>query len=375
MFSFSTVRTQFGGDFLHFGKGSFCIALLLILFLLFPVLSAEAADQSAFHSLSAKAADIGADPAQAITADLISALLEDPTLKGSEPLQLGEFCSLLCNYLHTHKLVLPVMRTDDPALPSVIPHRADILQCYTGGILGASVTEYDLSDPVNVAQGCLILSDFLSHAADPLYQQPVSTLLYDENAGVDSLADSLIMGHSNVVGLFLSVDSPWSYAARDGLSTYDYLSSTDLILGDYRYGMAKDALIEQQYRVIYIMLGTNDLADGDWALSTYRKQLANLIEVVEYYQPKSRICLIGISPVGFESERVPDRFSQSNIRAYNEVQKSLSRDYSANYLDIFSVLADEAGYNQPAISRRDGIHYSVEGYEIILKEIYTHPVR
>lgn len=352
---------------MYFRKSIFCSALLVVLLFLFP-LSAAAQTQNDYHTLCQKAAQSGASPTEALTGRDVSNLLNESLSESDEPLTLSGLCALMRAYLHREKLVLPSLR-DAPYLTET---NADILYCYQGGIL--SVPE-DPKAPVSLGQGCMILSRLLSHARAPDYDQPVSSMEADESVGVDTLENTLIMGHSNVVGLYLTVDSPLTYAAKDAVSTYDYLSQPDLIFDWERVGTAMQALQAGQYEKVYIMLGTNDCMWYYAGIPDYQSQLAEIIELVQVFQPEAKLCLIGISPIGFSDIIVREELRPDVIRAYNQVQKSLSRDYGIAYLDIYSFLADENGYNYREISRNDGIHYTVEGYQSLLREIYTHPLK
>ena len=347
---------------------SFCL-LLLCFFLLFPAQRAQAISSDAYHSLFENAASIGAKPTDPLTSRMVSSFLDCDLGDSEQPLSLGELCGRIRSYLHSRELVLPRLRENTPFC--VLPHGEDILYCYQGGILG-ELPENDRQ--VTVAEGCLILSRLLSHAQPPDHRQPVSSLAEDDSADISTLEEALMMGHSNAVGMYIMVQSPLSYAARDALSTYDYLRSDDLLLPMGCVGRALDALQMRSFKTVYIMLGTNDCTWGFGGLEDYRSQLSNIIGLVRYFQGDAKVCLIGISPIGFDALGIQETFRQDVIRAYNQVQKSLSRDYGVAYLDIFTLLANEEGYNRPEITRNDGLHYLPEGYELLLKELYTHPV-
>ena len=344
-----------------------CFLWLFSILLIFP-LGAEADSQVEYHALCQKAMQSGAAPTDMITGSDLSMLLERPLSDSEEPLTLSELCGLIRVYLHGEKLILPSLREGNPEGTE----NDDVLLCYEGGIL----SEWENTEtPVPLGQACMILSRLMDYACAPDYDQPVSSLQEDNNAGVEVLENTLIMGHSNVVGLFLTMKSPLSYAARDGASTYDYLSLHDLILGWGVVGSASQALRVKRYSAVYIMLGTNDCMAYYAGLPAYHKQLAEIIELVQFFQPEAKLCPIGISPIGFSDIEVREELRPNVIRAYNREQKSLSRDYGIEYLDIYSLLADENGYNTRNITREDGLHYTVEGYECILREIYTHPLK
>ncbi len=355
-------------------KRFFFLSALLAAFLMTPLFHAAAASQSDFHELLQRSMSSGAAPSEVLTGQAVSGLLSYPLSDSTSALTLCELCSLMRTYLHENTLILPRLSDETLSLPWDTPHRAELEYCYQGGILGELPTQQSAYSTLSLGQGCLILTNLLSHAQAPDHQMPTSSLRSNASASIDTLDQALMMGHSNVVGFYLTVQSPLSYAARDGLSTYDYLLCSDLIIPGGRYGSALDALKFSQYKTVYIMLGTNDCTWSYAGLEDYRQQLSEIIELVQAYQKNAKLCIIGISPIGFDELNVKEMFRQDVIRAYNQTQKSLSRKYGFAYLDIFNFLANEDGYNRPEITRDDALHYTAEGYELLLKEIYTHPV-
>ena len=346
--------------------------LILCLFLLSPPY-VLADSQSEYHNLCLHAEQSGLSPDSLLTGKALSGLLSMPLSESNESLSLGDLCTYMRSYLRQKKLVL-LQNPNDYPLPDGAKIEPDVLYCFQGGILGKTFSSEMPEEPIPLGYACLILSQLFCHAHSPDYEQPVSTMVQNEQSDSETLKESLIMGHSNVVGLYLSVDSPLSYAAKDGASSYDFLKTSDLILGWGRSGRALDALTEKQYRFVYIMLGTNDCSDTPDSISKYKCQMSEIIELTQYLQPNAEVCLIGISPIGFEESPPQRRFRQNIIQNYNQAQKSLCRDYQIHYLDIFSVLADETGFNSPELARKDGVHYNEKGYDLILKEIYTHPL-
>ncbi len=358
---------------MHFRSTLCCTTLLLILFLLFPPLSVRAESQREFHALSEKARLSGASPEDHITGRSLSALLDYPLSDENEALTLYELCDLMRDYLVSKDLTLPSCFPLSSEATAENSYNAAVSFLLEGEVLGTPPTDRELSQPVTLARACLILSRLLARACPMDLGQPVSSVEKKEEAGAEVLQGALMLGHSNAIGLGLMTQSPMAYAAQNGISAVNFLSADDLYYSKGSGGSAADILRSGQYAAVYIMLGTNDLTSGV-SMEEYRSHLGNIIELAAYYQPQAKLCLIGISPLGFSPETVSPENSPANILAYNRIQKSLSRDHGIAYLDIFTPLASHTGYNRADLARRDGIHYQESGYELILSILCSHPL-
>ena len=347
--------------------------LFVCIFLLFSALPVHADMQEQTHELSALSSLSGLRPGEPITEAGFNVLLGREQSGGRPRLSWGEACTLLRLCLSERGLTLPERSDDFPAnYDPANQYASELLLCYRAGILGSSFDASRIDAPLTAGSACLLAARFLSCCTERSFEQPVSSLPADPAQGPEALENALLMGHSLAHGILLTTVSPLDFAVRDGASVFDYLS-TDVRLSESEWGYPLTALQRKEYEKVYIFLGTNDLNAGAYGLDGFEMQLSNLIELTRYYQPEARICLIGIPPIGFD-DSVEPCFQTPNIRLYNQLQKTLSRQLGTDYLDIFSALADSDGYNRVDLTRDDGIHYTAEGYELLLRELYTHPL-
>ena len=359
---------------MRFYKKIIFLFSLLLIFLMVPCCEAMAAGQAMTHELMEEAVSLGLSPADPITGRAVSSLLGAPLSDDDKPADLEELCVLLCSYLEEKELVLPAMRTDVPTLPRPSRiHRDEITVLYQSGLLGEELSSDKLKETIPLARGCLLLSAFLSAAEPADHFQPVSSLKEESGIELDSLQDTLFLGHSNVLGMARCTDSPITFAASNGVKVSEFLHTQLTVVNPNRQSYAENLLREKSYKKVYIMLGTNDLGRHPEALCAFDLHFRELIELVRSCQPKAELCLVGITPLKF-SEPSLVQFRQGVVRTYNQTIKSLSRDMNTAYLDTYTPMAAPSGYNRRDLAKWDGVHYQAEGYERLLQLICSHPL-
>lgn len=106
--------------------------------------------------------------------------------------------------------------------------------------------------------------------------------------------------------------------------------------------------------VIYVMAGVNDLKHG----RSDNEILWNLRQIIHRLQqnhPQANIIVQSILPT--RSDRIPGE----RISWLNQQLAAIVGQAGATYLDVYSYMADEAGYMRPEMTT-DGIHLSPQGY-------------
>lgn len=106
--------------------------------------------------------------------------------------------------------------------------------------------------------------------------------------------------------------------------------------------------------VIYVMAGVNDLKHG----RSDNEILGNLQQIIQRLQqihPQAQIIVQSILPT--RSDRIPG----DRINGLNQQLAAIVEQTGVNYLDVYSQMADEAGYLRPELTT-DGIHLSPQGY-------------
>ncbi|MGI0487019.1 GDSL-type esterase/lipase family protein [Pantanalinema rosaneae CENA516] len=106
--------------------------------------------------------------------------------------------------------------------------------------------------------------------------------------------------------------------------------------------------------VIYVMAGVNDLKHGR-SDSEILGNLRQMIYRLQQTHPQADIIVQSILPT--RSDRIPGE----RIGWLNQQLATIVGQSGATYLDVYSAMADEAGYMRPEMTT-DGIHLSPQGY-------------
>ena len=88
-------------------------------------------------------------------------------------------------------------------------------------------------------------------------------------------------------------------------------------------------------------------------------------------QPEATVYLISLAPVG-RATPLNIAYNPENTSLYSQALKTLSREYSAEYLDIFRMMADAEGYFKDYFNAGDGIHIHPSGYQDLENFIKCH---
>lgn len=118
-----------------------------------------------------------------------------------------------------------------------------------------------------------------------------------------------------------------------------------------------------QPRNIYIMLGTNGLADFD--LSYMANQTVQLIARLETACPTAGIYIMTIPPVTAAHE-AEGRETMELVNRYNSLLKDICIQGGYGCIDLCSVLRDETGYLSARYAEADGMHFLGDAYITML---------
>lgn len=138
-----------------------------------------------------------------------------------------------------------------------------------------------------------------------------------------------------------------------------------------RMGTLEEALGDESYEKVYIMLGINDCSTREDRIETFLASMRELLDLVKEQQPKAKVYLLSLAPVGRET---PNNlcYNLDNVILYSQAVKLLSREYGAEYLDVFRLMADGEGYLLGEYDAGDGIHIQAARYENILEFLRCH---
>ena len=180
-----------------------------------------------------------------------------------------------------------------------------------------------------------------------------------------------IIGHSHVNGLSINTISDIDYIACDGMTAIDARYSADFLLPDGSHGTIPEGLAQKEYGTVALMLGTNDMPYGRAMLKDYRSHMEYLLDQISWVLPEAKICLVSLAPVGRTYCSYMYSFDKTVIQDYNSELMKIAEERQIPFIDIFTPLADEEGFTARNYESTDGLHFTVQGYRVMLNEIVT----
>lgn len=346
----------------------FSFFLLCFLALCLPVRAGGAEEQRECANILSAAR---LAPDTPLSEEGLALLLPGADLSAAPALTRAGFCEVLQRYLLDKDLILPQSCSADAAdLDWSVPYHTSAEYILRGGVMGADEnSSFRPMESITNGEAALAVGRLRALSRPRQSWQPVSSLPETEPLNEAVLEECCMLGHSNVVGLDMSVPTGLDIIAKVGVSAQYFLSDHDLSFGRNGQGCAADGLQLRRYRSIYLMLGTNDMVQGRETVAEFEESIRTIVELIRYYQPQAALCILSITPFGVDMPQYTEE-----ITLFNQTLKSISRDYGISYLDIYTPLATRSGGNIPELARQDGYHYTAEGYGKILDVMLRHPL-
>lgn len=180
-------------------------------------------------------------------------------------------------------------------------------------------------------------------------------------------ADAAFIGNSLTEGLFMYTDID---DQADGFYTVglNVSSAQSDAFVDDTYTLDQ-ALVQKDYRKIYVMMGLNEVGWPD--VDSFISEYASLLHQVERDCPEARIYVQSILPVSAARSSEGDSINNSNIRRFNEKIREMAESNNWTYLNVWEAIADEDG-ELPSDAAPDGVHFGPEYMEIWLQYLREH---
>lgn len=185
--------------------------------------------------------------------------------------------------------------------------------------------------------------------------------------------DAVFIGDSRTVGLYdyAGLDNAAFYASS-GLTVYKLFEEPD---GKYKDGNWPEnigtALGRQQYAKVYLMIGINEMGTGD--VDYFMKHYTEAVQRIRQLQPNAIIYLESIMRVTTERSAKGDYITNQGIDERNAQIAQLADNQTIFYLDVNSVVCDEAGGLNPEYTF-DGVHLYAQYIDIWKQYLMTHAV-
>lgn len=170
--------------------------------------------------------------------------------------------------------------------------------------------------------------------------------------------DALFLGDSHIEGfsLFAGVPNATYYFQR-GLTVWSVLTK-DFVDGPRGKQTLSQALADQQFGKIYVLLGINEL--GDDTAEVFAEQYGVVINVLRELQPDAVIYIQAIFHTTQEKSET-SRFKNEIINERNEAIAQLADGEHVFFVDCNPLFDDETGALPPELTG-DGVHIQAPYY-------------
>lgn len=190
----------------------------------------------------------------------------------------------------------------------------------------------------------------------------------------DYFADAVFIGDSRMVGLYEygGLEEISTFYVSKGLTIYKLLSAEIVeVPGERKKKTVEEALQENQFKKIYLMVGINEMGTG--TVETFTEAYREVVEQLLEMQPKAIIYIQGILKVTTERSKKGDYIHNEGIVARNEAIAQLADNRRIFYLDANPLLCDASG-GMEASYTTDGVHLKAKYIDIWKNYLKEHAV-
>ena len=181
--------------------------------------------------------------------------------------------------------------------------------------------------------------------------------------------DAAFIGDSRTQGLQLYTGLPnATFYATQGLMVDTFFSKKFVKAGGGKITIP-DAMKNQTFKKVYIMLGVNELG---WVYEkVFIQKYGEVVDKVKELQPDAKVYVQSILPVTKAKSDGDAIYNNTKISRYNELIEQMCREKGVTYLHV----ADAVGLDNgalPAGSATDGVHLNREYCYKWLDYLKTH---
>ena len=190
----------------------------------------------------------------------------------------------------------------------------------------------------------------------------------------DYFQDAVFIGDSRTVGMYEygALEEVATFYASTGLTVYKLFDAPIVeVQGQKQKKTIEEALSEQRFSKIYLMIGINEMGMGtvESFMETYKEAVTHLQEL----QPDAIIYLQAIMKVTTKRSNQGDYITNEGIEARNEEIAKLADNQKIFYLDVNPLICDEAGGMESSYTY-DGVHLKAQYISIWKDYLKAHAV-
>ena len=190
----------------------------------------------------------------------------------------------------------------------------------------------------------------------------------------DYFADAVFIGDSRTVGLYEygGLEEVATFYASKGLTVYKLFDAEIVEIPEQRQKLTvEDALLNNEFKKIYLMVGINEMGTG--TVETFTAKYKEVVEHLLELQPNAILYIQGILKVTTERSNKGDYITNEGIVARNEALAGLADNKRIFYLDANPLICDETGGMVPSYTF-DGVHLKAQYIEIWKNYLKEHAI-
>lgn len=208
---------------------------------------------------------------------------------------------------------------------------------------------------------------------EPVTTEPDSREMYC-TVEDDYFADAVFIGDSRTVGMleYGGLEEIADFYASTGLTIYKLFDSKIVTVeGQKKKITVEEALSQNSYAKIYIMIGINEMGTGtvESFVAAYQEAVDHLLEL----QPDAILYIQGIIKVTTERSEQGDYINNEGIEERNEALSQLADNERIFYLDVNPEICDETG-GMEASYTFDGVHLKAQYIDIWKTYLKEHAI-
>lgn len=191
----------------------------------------------------------------------------------------------------------------------------------------------------------------------------------------DYFADALFIGDSRTVGMFEygGLENITTFYASTGLTVYKVFDAEIVeVPGQRKKISVEEALKQNQFKKIYIMMGINEMGTG--TVETFTAKYQEVVEHLLELQPDAIVYIQGILKVTTERSNQGDYINNEGIVARNEALAELADNERIFYLDANPLICDDTGGMEPSYTF-DGVHLMAQYIDIWKNYLKEHAIK
>ena len=175
----------------------------------------------------------------------------------------------------------------------------------------------------------------------------------------DYFADAAFFGNSLMDGLHrFGGLTQGNFFAGTSANVISVESTTDATLSDGSAATMLDALLEEDYAKIYVLLGVNELG---FTVDSFVDMYADLLDKIQAGEPQAQIFVMALTPITQWRSDSDALFTRERVQTFNAAIQTMAEEEGYIYLDLFDALSDEEGF-LPEDRSTDGVHFTLETY-------------